>query len=156
MLKDYYGDEGHVPGRGKQRKFSDEQIAKRCSEWVKACDAGHQVPGWLTLVRWLDFYGREQLQEYMTYPACREPIKRAMLVVEEYYEKNLMGKSVIGSIFTLKNLGWSDKQGVDVKIGIGLGEAEVGTFKGSEDAVCDGQEADASNDSTEKAAPEEA
>ena len=38
-----------------------------------------------------------------------EPIKRALLRIEESYEKGLRFQSCTGSIFALKNRGWTDK-----------------------------------------------
>lgn len=37
------------------------------------------------------------------------PLKRAMLMIEESYEKGLRFQACTGSIFALKNKGWSDK-----------------------------------------------
>ena len=41
------------------------------------------------------------------------PLKRAMLRIEESYEKGLRFQTCTGSIFALKNRGWSDKQEKD-------------------------------------------
>lgn len=38
-----------------------------------------------------------------------EPIKRAMLMVDESYERQLRTTSPTGAIFALKNRGWRDK-----------------------------------------------
>jgi hypothetical protein len=38
-----------------------------------------------------------------------EPIKKACLKIEESYEKGLRGVACTGSIFALKNRGWTDK-----------------------------------------------
>ena len=38
-----------------------------------------------------------------------EPIKRSLLRIEESYEKGLRFQSCTGSIFALKNRGWTDK-----------------------------------------------
>lgn len=38
-----------------------------------------------------------------------EPIKRALLRIEESYEKGLRFQSCTGAIFALKNRGWTDK-----------------------------------------------
>lgn len=49
-----------------------------------------------------------------TDPIC-EPIKRACLRIEESYEKGLRGVACTGSIFALKNRGWTDKPEDDQK-----------------------------------------
>lgn len=41
------------------------------------------------------------------------PLKRAMLRIEESYEKGLRFQTCTGAIFALKNRGWSDKQEVE-------------------------------------------
>lgn len=45
----------------------------------------------------------------------KEVLKRAKLKMEKYYEEKLIGNRVTGSIFALKNLGWSDKDKDDTK-----------------------------------------
>jgi len=42
-----------------------------------------------------------------------EPIKRAMLRIEESYEKGLRFQTCTGAIFALKNRGWADKSEVE-------------------------------------------
>jgi len=46
------------------------------------------------------------------------PVKRALLYIEADYEKTLRGKYPTGSIFALKNRGWTDKQEVEHTGGI--------------------------------------
>jgi len=53
------------------------------------------------------FYDLEEKEEF-TYT-----VKRARLRVTKHYEGLLQGNNVAGSIFALKNLGWSDRQEID-------------------------------------------
>jgi hypothetical protein len=41
------------------------------------------------------------------------PIKRAMLKIESFAEKQCYGKNPAGPIFILKNRGWTDKQEIE-------------------------------------------
>jgi hypothetical protein len=43
-----------------------------------------------------------------------EPIKKAMMRIEEAYEERLHGNSPTGAIFALKNRGWQDKTEVEL------------------------------------------
>lgn len=58
----------------------------------------------------LGYASRQSLWENATKPnAISLPIKRALLRIEESYEKGLRFQSCTGSIFALKNRGWTDK-----------------------------------------------
>lgn len=74
----------------------------------------HETPGFAGLAYALGFSSRQSLWEY----AGREdeislPIKRAMLYIEADYEKSLRSQHCTGSIFALKNRGWTDKQEIE-------------------------------------------
>ena len=56
---------------------------------------------------------REGLQEYQAKPEFTDLVKRAKARVEHRYELGLCGKYVIGCIFALKNMGWSDRQEIE-------------------------------------------
>lgn len=78
-----------------------------------------KVPGYNITITGLAFYlGFESRQSFYDYEKNSEfsyIIKRARLQVESAYESNLYGKNPTGSIFALKNMGWSDKQEIDQK-----------------------------------------
>ena len=46
-------------------------------------------------------------------------VKRAKLLVEHAYELDLRTQKPVGAIFALKNMGWSDKQEVEVQSRLG-------------------------------------
>ena len=50
------------------------------------------------------------------YPDLSAIIKRARIIVEDSYEKRLKGNSPTGSIFALKNMGWSDRQVIESEL----------------------------------------
>jgi len=60
----------------------------------------------------LGFCSRQSFYDYEKNPQFSYTIRKARMMVEEYYENSLMGRSTAGAIFALKNLGWSDKSEV--------------------------------------------
>ena len=66
------------------------------------------------LTRHIGLMSRQSFYEYEKNSLLGDSIKRARLQIEEYYEKKLLElKNPAGAIFSLKNLGWSDKQEVE-------------------------------------------
>lgn len=61
----------------------------------------------------LGFESRQSLYDYEKREEFSYIIKRARLRIEMGYEENLSGKQPAGSIFALKNMGWSDRQEID-------------------------------------------
>lgn len=72
-------------------------------------------PTWTGLALHLGFESRKSLWEYGKKPEFSNPIKRALLRIEESYERGLRDKNAAGSIFALKNFDWKDKQEIDQK-----------------------------------------
>ena len=58
----------------------------------------------------LGFESRQSLYDYEKMEGYSYIIKRARLFVERDYEKGLKTQYSSGSIFALKNMGWTDKQ----------------------------------------------
>ena len=58
----------------------------------------------------LGFESRQSFYEYGQKPEFTYIIKRARLFIENDYEQALKHANCTGSIFALKNMGWSDKQ----------------------------------------------
>jgi hypothetical protein len=69
-------------------------------------------PTWTGLALHLGFESRQSLQDYKSKPEFSYPIKKALARIEENYEQGLFSRNPAGSIFALKNFGWSDKQEV--------------------------------------------
>jgi hypothetical protein len=61
-------------------------------------------------------YANESVQSVS--PDVHAAIKNALMKVCRYYEANLSSKNVVGAIFWLKNHGWSDRQDVDLTVGV--------------------------------------
>lgn len=62
------------------------------------------------------FESRQSFYDYEKKDAFSYTIKRARFAIEVSYEKNLHSKTPAGSIFALKNLGWSDNQQIKHEI----------------------------------------
>lgn len=72
-----------------------------------------KVPTWSGLALYLGFNSRQALNYYMDEkPGFLDPLKKALLKIEIEYEKGLAGRNPAGSIFALKNFGWTDRQEV--------------------------------------------
>ena len=109
---------------GRPPKFSDpEALDKLVDGYIEASKA-EGVPLTITgLALYLGFCDKCSIYEYQEKAAFTHSIKRARLLVENGYEMGLHSKSVTGSIFALKNFGWSDtpvtesKQTIVVNLG---------------------------------------
>lgn len=95
-------------------KYSDakvlqEKIDEYFSQWD---DPEYKKPMTFSgLAYFLGFCQRQSLNQYADKDnEMSIPIKRAMLRIEQDYEEGLRGKTPTGSIFGLKNRGWTDKQ----------------------------------------------
>ena len=62
----------------------------------------------------LGFTSREAVDTYADYDGFSDSVKRAKTLVENAYEKRLHGHNAAGAIFALKNMGWRDRQDLDV------------------------------------------
>jgi len=65
------------------------------------------------LAYYLGFESRQSIYDYGNRGEYSYIIKRALLFIEGEYELNLQGNNPSGSIFALKNMGWTDKQEID-------------------------------------------
>lgn len=68
----------------------------------------------------LGFADRQSLYDYEKNDKFSCTIKRALLRIEQSYETALYGNAVAGPIFALKNMGWRDKQEMDIRTPEGL------------------------------------
>lgn len=70
----------------------------------------HPEPPTVTgLALFLGFASKQSLYDYNSKEDFSYPIKRSLMLVENYHEKALGDKNPTGHIFALKNKGWSDK-----------------------------------------------
>jgi len=63
----------------------------------------------------LGFAHRKSLTDYKGKDEFSNAIKRAILRIEMIHERRLFESNATGSIFWLKNKGWTDKQEIDHK-----------------------------------------
>lgn len=89
-------------------------------EWIKGekNDKGEYTrdPEHVTITGialYLGFESRQSFYDYEKKDGFTYIIKRARMIVENSYEQNLRSNNVTGSIFALKNMGWTDKQEVE-------------------------------------------
>lgn len=62
----------------------------------------------------LGFADKTTLYEYRDREEFSYPIKKALTRIEQYHEEGLSESNVAGRIFALKNMGWKDKQDVEL------------------------------------------
>jgi hypothetical protein len=67
------------------------------------------------LAYYLGFESRQSFYDYEQREEFSYTIKRCRLFMESHYEARLQGNNPAGSIFWLKNAGWTDKQEIDQK-----------------------------------------
>ncbi|WP_312306200.1 terminase small subunit [Chryseobacterium sp.] len=90
-------------GKGKDTVTTTED------EPVKIWVRHPEEPTMTGLAIYLGFESRQSLYDYGKKDGFSYPIKRALLEVENNYEKGLFGDKVVGVIWGLKNMGWTDK-----------------------------------------------
>ena len=73
---------------------------------------------WTGLAIHLGFESRQSLEDYKKRDGFSYPIKKALLKIENKYEKAVFSKNPAGPIFALKNFGWKDKQEIEQSGGI--------------------------------------
>ncbi len=67
------------------------------------------VPTVNGLALYLGFTSRQSLLNYAAKPEFVDTVKRAKTILENAWEQRLVGPNVAGTIFWLKNFGWTDK-----------------------------------------------
>lgn len=96
---------------GRPPKFKDaNELMKKCNEYFNKCDELNEKITITGLALFLGFESRQSLYDYAQKQEFTYIIKRAKLVVENSYENN--GETI--DIFALKNMGWTDKQDINV------------------------------------------
>lgn len=86
---------------------SPEELEKKVDSYFE----DENTPTWSGLALYLGFNSRQALNYYMDEkPGYLDPLKKALLKIEIEYEKGLAGRNPAGSIFALKNFGWTDRQ----------------------------------------------
>jgi hypothetical protein len=100
-------------GRPPIYKSIDEMLPK-LQEWEESIKNGEK-PTITGLCLSLDFESKDTLYAYKEKEGFSYPIKKAILIVENGYEKALRENNSTGPIFALKNMGWTDKHVHDMQ-----------------------------------------
>jgi len=98
------------------QKAIDAYIKKPPTRKIQTKDISYDVPI-VTISRLcyeLGFESRQSFYDYEEKPEFTYTIKRARLYIESEYEGNLSSPGCTGSIFALKNMGWDDKQHIEL------------------------------------------
>lgn len=90
-----------------------DEILPKLQEWEETLKEGYK-PTVTGLALALGFCSKDTLYAYRDKPIFSYSIKRALLIVENGYEKSLRESGATGSIFALKNMGWKDKTETDL------------------------------------------
>ena len=93
-------------------KAFDESVEAYFKQWEDRDNPKDGCPTWTGLTLHLGFCSRDSLNDYKKKPGFSDPIKKALIRIENQYEQGLFGRNPAGSIFALKNFGWNDRQEV--------------------------------------------
>lgn len=95
-------------------KFSDpEEFQRVADEYFAACDAESE-PYTVNGLAYALGLCRETLLRYAEKPGFSDTVKGVRTRLEAHWEKRLGGPNAAGTIFWLKNQGWTDKTGVEL------------------------------------------
>jgi len=101
--------------QGRPRLYDDPRVFDIAVDSHIAYCVANAVPiTWTGLALALGFSSRQSIDEYLNYPGFSYSVKRAKLLVENAYEKDLHSGKPVGAIFALKNFGWRDKQELEL------------------------------------------
>ena len=90
---------------------SPEEFEKRAQAYFDLCAATDEPVTLTGLVLAVGLNSKQALHYCKNERAgFKDVVEWALLNVEHYNEKGLHGKSGVGCIFVLKNMGWTDKQ----------------------------------------------
>lgn len=102
------GNQNAIGNSGKPPKFTTpEDLETAIDQWLQDVPEGRRTITGLCL--WLGFESRQSFYDYEKKVEYTYVIKNARLIVENDYELSLRSINVTGSIFALKNMGWTDK-----------------------------------------------
>lgn len=97
--------------RGRPLKIkTPEEMERLTQEYVDICTETDKRLTLTGILLHLGLYTRQSLTDYERRRGFYRPVKRIRALVAAEYEQNLHGSSAAGSIFALKNMGWSDTQ----------------------------------------------
>lgn len=74
-----------------------------------------EVPTITGLCYYIGFDSRQSFYDYEKRDGFSYTVKRARLFIEQEYEEQLQHGNTTGAIFALKNMGWTDRNEIDMK-----------------------------------------
>jgi hypothetical protein len=92
---------------------NEEALFNRIGEYFGHIDEQNEKPTITGLALFLGFESRQSVYDYAKKKEFSYIIKRAQLIIQNWYEIHLTDRNVTGVIFALKNMGWSDKYEFD-------------------------------------------
>jgi DNA-packaging protein gp3 len=104
----------HRSNRGRPAKYATVEALHEAV--YSYFELEHEHPTVTGLALHLGFNSRQSLYDYGRKPQFSYTIKRALLLIESYYEQALFGPNPRGAIFMLKQFGWSDKASRTVNV----------------------------------------
>ena len=104
---------------GRPPKFTDPDILDDMVDgYIAECEVSEEPLTITGLALYLGFSDKCSLYDYQKKDEFSHSIKRARTLVENGYEKRL-GEGA-GSIFALKNFGWTDRQDLNLSGQVGV------------------------------------
>ena len=94
---------------------SPEEFLTRVEAYFEDCKEHKEPATYTGMLIALGFHSRQNMYDYSRRTEYTELVLYAKLRIESVYEANLHGPNPTGSIFALKNMGWSDKQVHEMK-----------------------------------------
>ncbi len=95
---------------------SPEQLDALVDEYAQQCRDKDEPLTLTGLILYIGLSSRSALNNYESRPGFLDSVKRAKLLIENGYEVDLRKTgNPAGSIFALKNMGWSDRQEFEVR-----------------------------------------
>ncbi len=96
---------------GKQQLVeSPEELERRVDGYFEQCKKDETPPTFTGLLLHTGLKTKQRLSDYGQREEFAEVVEYARARMQEVYEQNLHGPNPTGSIFALKNMGWSDRQ----------------------------------------------
>jgi len=110
---------------GRPPKFkTPQQLAKLIDNYFAQMAISDEPITITGLCLYTGFCSRQTFYEYEERPGFTDLIKTARLKVENAYERKLSSGQVIGAIFALKNMKWTDKTEIEMKGDMAINWAE--------------------------------
>lgn len=133
---------------GRPPKFaSPDEFEKLADAYFKSKEESGGKISWTGLCLAVGVSSRQTLEAYKKGDRGKgfiDPIKNALLKVENYYEEKTTGAD---RCFTLKNFGWTDKQEIDHRSGDGTMSPTRKASEMSDDELAAAIDADTSRSS---------